>query len=48
MLRKSDNVPVFFHNVRVYDSHLIMLKLRCLPEIDINIIGQGMEKYLTL
>ena len=48
MLRKTYKVPVFFHNFRGYHSHLIVSGLRSLPGLDINIIGQRMEKELTL
>ena len=48
MLRKRYKLPVFFHNLRGYESHLILLGLRSFPGLDISLIGQGMEKYLTL
>ena len=47
-LRKSYKIPVFFHNFRGYDSHLIVFALSQFPDIPIHVIGQGMEKYLTL
>ena len=48
MLRKTYKIPVFFHNFRGYESHLIVWGLTKFPNIDISLIGQGMEKYLTL
>ena len=47
-LRKSNKIPIFFHNFRGYDSHLIAKSLEQFPKTKINIIGQGLEKYLTL
>ena len=46
--RKQYKIPVFFHNFRGYDSHLITLALTRFPDKEIQIIGQGMEKYLML
>ena len=48
MLRKSNKIPIFFHNFRGYDSHLVTKGLATFPKKKIRIIGQGMEKYLTL
>ena len=48
LLRKTDQVPVFFHNFRCCDLNLIVSVLRSFPGLDINLIGQGMENYLTL
>ena len=48
ILRKTYKIPVFFHNFRGYDSHLVVWGLSAHPELDIGLIGQGMEKYLTL
>ena len=47
-LRRTYKLPVFFHNFRGYDSHLIVGSLDSFPEIDIRVIGQSMEKYLML
>ena len=47
-LRKSNKIPVFFHNFRGYDCHLISKALTQFPKKNIKIIGQGLEKYLTL
>ena len=47
-LRKTYKIPVFFHNWRGYDSHLIVHKLPNYPNRKVTIIGQTMEKYLVL
>ena len=47
-LRKTVKIPVFFHNFRGYDSHLIVHALPHFPEERIRVIGQSMEKYLIL
>lgn len=39
---------MFFHNFRGYDSHHIVRALANFPQHKIGIIGQGMEKYLSL
>ena len=48
LLRKTYKIPIFFHNFRGYDSHLIASSISKFPDIPIQVIGQGMEKYLTL
>ena len=47
-LRRTCKIPVFFHNFRGYDSHFITLALKDFEGVEIRVIGQGMEKYLTL
>ena len=47
-MRKSPIIPIFFHNFRGYDGHLIAAALSQFEGLDIKVIGQGMEKYLTL
>jgi hypothetical protein len=47
-LRKTYKIPIFIHNFRGYDSHLIVMCLEHFPTVPISIIGQGLEKYLTL
>ena len=46
--QRKFRIPVFFHNFRGYDSHLIMWGLAIKKGAKVNIIGQGMEKYLVL
>ena len=41
-------IPVYFHNFRGYDGHLIIWGLAVEQGAKVDIIGQGMEKYLTL
>ena len=46
--RKILKIPIFFHNFRGYDGQLISAQLAHFKEHPIKVIGQGMEKYLTL
>jgi hypothetical protein len=48
LLRKQYKIPVFLHNFRGYDCHVIVTALGEHKNKKLNIIGQGMEKYLTL
>jgi len=41
-------VPVFIHNFRGYDSHLIVPTFTHFKGMNMSVIGQGLEKYLTL
>ena len=41
-------IPVFFHNFRGYDSHLIVRQFRYYKKRPIQVIGQNMEKYLQI
>ena len=47
-LRRQNKLPVFIHNFRGYDSHLIVPAFTQFKGMDIDVIGQGLEKYLTL
>ena len=47
-MRKTYKVPVFFHNFRGYDSHLVVQSLNKFPQRKISVIGQAMEKYISL
>jgi hypothetical protein len=47
-LRKQYKIPVFFHNFRGYDGHLIARVVSEYPHLEISVIGQSMEKYLLL
>ena len=42
----TKNVPVIFHNLRGYDSHLIMQKINK-SGVKLNVIPNGLEKYMT-
>ena len=43
----TKKVPVIFHNLRGYDSHLIFSVLNKL-NLKINVIPNGLEKYMTI
>lgn len=47
-LRTIYKLPVFLHNFRNYDSHLIVPAFTAFKETKLQVIGQGLEKYLTL
>ena len=47
-LRSTYKIPVFFHTFRGYDSHLIVTILSDYPDLECKVIGQGMEKYMSL
>ena len=44
----SFKIPVFFHNFRGYDAHLIVHEFGKRPDREIKVIGQNMEKYLQV
>ena len=44
-LKISKKVPVIFHNLKGYDSHLIFKKLRKF-DFKISVIPNGLEKYM--
>jgi len=46
--RQTYKIPIFFHNFRGYDGHFITKALEHFQGETIRVIGQGMEKYLTL
>jgi len=57
LLRRQYKIPVFFHNFRGYDGHLLVAALgKDAQETkaakgkvrSLRVIGQGLEKYLTL
>ncbi|KAF0146940.1 MAG: hypothetical protein FD143_3161, partial [Ignavibacteria bacterium] len=47
-LQQRIQIPVFFHNLRGYDGHLIARATELFPGTKIRIIGQGFEKYLSI
>ena len=47
-LQTTYKIPVFIHNFRGYDSHLIVHALQQFADIEVKVIGQGMEKYLQM
>ena len=46
-LQLTKKVPVIFHNLRGYDSHLIFNELDKL-DVKISVIPNGLEKYMAL
>jgi len=48
LLRQQYKIPVFIHNFRGYDSHFIVNALGAFKDRALSIIGQGMEKYMTM
>ena len=44
----SFRIPVFFHNFRGYDGHLIVHEFGKRPDREIKVISQNMEKYLQV
>ena len=44
----SFKIPVFFHNFRGYDAHLIVHELGKRTDREIKVIYQNMEKYLQV
>ena len=45
-LKKTHKIPVAFHNLKNYDSHLIMQELGKF-DFWINVISNGLEKYMS-
>ena len=45
-LRLTHTIPVIFHNLRGYDSHLLLQELGRF-EREINVIPNNMEKYMS-
>ena len=44
----SFKIPVFFHNIRGYDAHLIVHEFGKRTDREIKVIYQNMEKYLQV
>ena len=42
----TKKVPVIFHNLRGYDSHLIMQEINKF-DVKLNVIPNGLEKYMA-
>ena len=45
-LKLSKKVPVIFHNLRGYDSHLIIKKMGKF-DVKVSVIPNGLEKYMA-
>jgi hypothetical protein len=41
-------IPVFIHNFRGYDSHLIVLAFTHFKDMVMQVIGRNLEKYMSL
>ena len=46
-LKINKNIPVIFHNLKVYDSHLIFKELSRFNNLKISVIPNGLEKYMA-
>ena len=42
----TEKIPVIFHNLRGYDSHLIFIELDK-TDVKISVIPNGLEKYMA-
>ena len=42
----TKKIPLIFHNLRGYDSHLIKEKIRK-PDVKVSVIPNGLEKYMA-
>ena len=47
-LRRTYKIPVFFHNFRGYDSHLLIRAFGAHKGRELHVIGQTLEKYMTV
>ena len=45
-LKLNDKIPIVFHNLKSYDSYLIMQELGKFT-LKINVIPNGFEKYMS-
>ena len=45
-LKFTKNIPVIFHNLRGYDSHLIIKEISKF-DVKLSVIPNGLEKYMT-
>ena len=46
-LKISNKIPVIFHNLKGYDSHLIFKELSRFNNLKINVIPNGLEKHMA-
>ena len=46
-LKISKKIPVIFHNLKGYDSHLIFKELSGFNDLKISVIPNGLEKYMA-
>ena len=45
-LKLNKNIPVIFHNLRCYDSHLIIKEINKF-DVKVNVIPNGLEQYMA-
>ena len=46
-LQITKKLPIIFHNLKVYDSHLIFKELSKFGDCKISVIPNGLEKYMS-
>ena len=46
-LRLPRKLPIVFHNLQGYDDHIILKELNNF-DVDIDVIPNGMDKYMTI
>ena len=46
ILKLTKNVPVIFHNLKAFDSHLMMQEV-CKFDVKANAIPNGLKKYMA-
>ena len=46
-MKISKKIPVIFHNLKGYDSHLIVKELSRFNNLKISVIPNGLEKYMA-
>ena len=46
LIKLTKNVPVIFHNLKGYDSHLVMQEIGKF-DVKVNVIPNGLEKYMA-
>ena len=47
-LKIPKKLPIIFHNLEVYDGHIIFKKLNNFDDVDIQVIPKTSEKYLSI
>lgn len=43
----ADHIPVYFHNLKNYDSHLLMEGIGKIKDVPITVIPRNMEQYVS-
>ena len=47
-LKIPKKLPIIFHNLEVYDGHIIFKELNNFDDIDIQVIPKASEKYMSI